>query len=362
MSNPITAGLSRRLLSWEGLLGAFAILLVVTAAITTPGFADGYNLGSSVARMAAKALMVLPLVFLIIAREIDISVASTAGLAGISFGMAVESGASTLVAVLVALVVGGACGALNGFFVAVLGLPSLVVTLGTLALFRGLCYVLVGGTPISTVPPEIISLGNDSILGTYIPAAIVPFLLLAPVFYIVLHKTPFGRRVFAIGGNPDTASYSGVRKSRIIFQLFVTSGLVAALAGIVHVGITSSAAPDGAIGYELDVVTVVFLGGVSFLGGKGRMTGVLWALVVVIAIRSMLQLQNFGAYGQAAVVGLVLIVSLLLANIVNRTSAMLASRRTKAQRLLQTPGGPDAGAETAAPASTGPADTSLPTK
>lgn len=325
--------LQTRILSWEGLLGAFAIALIIIAAVTTPGFSDGYNLGSSVARMAAKALMVLPLVFLIIAREIDISVASTAGLAGIAFGLTVQSSGSTLAAAAVALAVGLACGALNGFFVAVLGLPSLVVTLGTLALFRGLCYVLVGGTPISNMPPEIISLGNDSILGTYIPAAIVPFLLLAPVFYIVLHKTPFGRRVFAIGGNPDTASYSGVRKSRIIFQLFVTSGLVAALAGIIHVGITSSAAPDGAIGYELDVVTVVFLGGVSFLGGRGKMTGVFWALVVVIAIRSMLQLQNFGAYGQAAVVGLVLIVSLLMANIANRTSSMLASRRTRAQKL-----------------------------
>ncbi|BCW84163.1 ABC transporter permease [Arthrobacter sp. NicSoilE8] len=325
--------LQARLLTWEGLLGAFAILLILTAVLTTPGFADGYNLGSSVARMAAKALMVLPLVFLIIAREIDISVASIAGLTGITFGMVIQSGGSTPVAAVAALAVGLACGVLNGFLVAVLGLPSLVVTLGTLALFRGLCYVLVGGTPISNMPPEIISLGNDSILGTYIPAAIVPFLLLAPVFLVVLHKTPFGRRVFAIGGNPATASYSGVKNRKIIFELFVTSGLVAALAGIIHVGITSSASPDGALGYELDVVTVVFLGGISFLGGKGRMTGVFWALVVVIAIRSMLQLQNFGAYGQAAVVGLVLILSLLMANITNTVSSALAARRTRAQKL-----------------------------
>ncbi|XAZ32778.1 hypothetical protein AAHB34_09020 [Paenarthrobacter ureafaciens] len=157
--------------------------------------------------------------------------------------------------------------------------------------------------------------------------------MLAPVFFVVLHKTPFGRRVFAIGGNPATASYSGVKNRKIIFELFVTSGLVAALAGIIHVGITSSASPDGALGYELDVVTVVFLGGISFLGGKGRMTGVFWALVVVIAIRSMLQLQNFGAYGQAAVVGLVLILSLLMANITNTVSSALAARRTRAQKL-----------------------------
>ncbi len=332
--------LRSRLGAWEWLLGGFAILLIIVASITTLGFTDAYNLESSISRMSAKALFVLPLVFLIIAREIDISVASIAGLTGISYGLVVQAGGSHLIALATALVVGAACGAINGFFVAVLRLPSLVVTLGSLALFRGLCYVLVGGTPISPLPEELIAFANGSVGDSFIPLTIVPFLVLAPVAAIVLHRTVFGRRVYAIGGNPDAARYAGVRSRRIVFQLFVTSGVVAAIAGIIQIGITSSASPDSAVGFELDAITVVFLGGVSFLGGRGKISGVIWALIVVIAVRSMLQLQNFGAYGQAAVVGLILIVSLLLANLGIRISAARASRRARASTLP--PAGKDA--------------------
>jgi rhamnose transport system permease protein len=331
--SPAMAALRAKFASWEWLLGLFAVLLILTASATTIGFVDPYNLESSLSRMAAKALLALPLVFLIIAREIDISVASIAGLCGIAFGMVSQAGGSTVLAITVALTTGAACGAINGFLVAVLRLPSLVVTLGSLALFRGLCYVLVGGTPISQLPPEIVGFANSSIPGTFIPLAIVPFLILAAISAVLLHRTAFGRRVFAIGGNPDTARFAGVRNGRIVFQLFVASGIVSALAGLIQIGITSSAAPDGAIGFELDAITIVFLGGVSFLGGTGRMSGVLWALVVVITVRSMLQLQNFGAYGQAAVVGLILILSLLLANLAIKASAARATRRMLALTL-----------------------------
>ncbi len=325
--------LRSRVTSWEWLLGAFAIVLIVVASATTLGFSDAYNLESSISRMSAKALFVLPLVFLIIAREIDISVASIAGLSGIAYGLVVQAGGEHLAALGVAVLTGVACGAINGFFVAILRLPSLVVTLGSLALFRGLCYVLVGGTPISPLPDELIAFANGSVGDTFIPLTIVPFLILAPIAAVILHRTPFGRRVYAIGGNPDTARYAGVRSRAITFRLFVASGAVAAIAGIIQIGITSSAAPDSAVGFELDAITVVFLGGVSFLGGKGKLSGVFWALIVVIAVRSMLQLQNFGAYGQAAIVGLILIFSLLLANLGLRFSSARADRRTRATRL-----------------------------
>lgn len=322
-----------RITSWEWLLGAFAIVLFILASITTPGFTDAYNLESSISRMATKALLVLPLVFLIIAREIDISVASIAGLAGITYGLTVQAGLPNLAGVFVAIVTGLLSGGINGFFVAVMRLPSLVVTLGSLALFRGLCYVLVGGTPISPLPPELIEFANGSIGDTMIPLTIVPFLILAPIAALVLHRTVFGRRVYSIGGNPETARYAGVKSKKIIFQLFLTSGAVASTAGIIQIGITSSAGPDSAMGFELDAITVVFLGGVSFLGGKGKFTGVMWALVVVVIVRSMLQLQNFGAYGQAAVIGLILIFSLLLANLAQRLSVVRATRKARAARL-----------------------------
>jgi rhamnose transport system permease protein len=325
-------GVIERATSWDWLLGAFAIVVIVLAVVTTDNFTNSFNLESSLTRMAAKALMVLPLAMLIIAREIDISVASVAGLSGITFGMSVESGAPLPLAIVVALLTGAACGTFNGVLVTRLKLPSLIVTLGTLAMFRGLCYVLVGGTPINGMPEPLTDFVNGSVPGTFIPLAIVPFLILLPIAGVILHRTVFGRRVYAIGGNPDTARYSGVRAESVVLRLFVASGLAAGLAGIIQTGITSSASPDGLFGFELDVVTICFLGGISFLGGRGRMTGVAWALVIVIVLRSVLQLRNVAAFGQAAIVGVVLIVSLLLVNVVAKVGAARATRRTVAER------------------------------
>jgi rhamnose transport system permease protein len=321
------------LAGWEGILALVALGLLVTAVLSTPGFADSYNLESSLSRMGARALMVLPLVPLIIAREIDISVASIAGLSGIVLGLASGAGFPWWLAVAAALLAGGACGVVNAFFVT-LGLPSLIVTLGTLAVFRGLCYVLVGGTPVTTVPDQVLTFSYTDVPGTFIPWTFVPFLLLLPVFWVALHGTAWGRRVFAIGGSPETARYAGVRNRRMIAWMFVVSGFVSAGAGVVHTALNSSASPDAMLGFELDVVTVVFLGGVSFLGGRGRMSGVVWALVAVIVLRSMLQLLNVGAYAQSAAVGVLLIVSLLAANLVDRAREWAVTRRHE-QRLLE---------------------------
>lgn len=312
---------------WETALGACVIVLVIVMDAVTPGFTTDFNIANSVSLMSEKALMILPLVPLIIAREIDISVASIAGLSGACAGVALRDGHSVTAAVVVALLVGVACGTFNGVCVTVLELPSLVVTLGTLALFRGLCYVLLGGTPVSAIPTGLIDFGNDNLPGTYIPWDIVPFLILAPLFALMLHRLPTGRRIFAIGGNPDTALYSGVRQTKIRFLLFVVSGVVCSIAGIIDIGRTSQASPDGLLGYELDAITIVFLGGVSFLGGKGRMSGVVWALILVIALRSALQLHNVSAYAQGTAVGVLLIFSLLLSNIGHGLSDRLSRRR-----------------------------------
>ncbi|SBT89972.1 monosaccharide ABC transporter membrane protein, CUT2 family [Streptomyces sp. DI166] len=322
--------LRARLTSWDYILAALVVVLLVAASLTQPGFAGGFNFANSVSQMSDKALLVLPLALLIIAREIDISVASVAGLSGVVLGMALEAGGPLPLAITLALLAGTLCGALNGVLVTFVGLPSLVVTLGTLALFRGLCYVLLGGTPITDIPLSLTTFGNETIPRTYVPWDIVPFLVLAPLFALYLHRTAAGRRTYAIGGGPDIARYAGVRLNRIRFGLFVVSGAVAALAGVITVARTSQAAPDGALGFELDAITVVFLGGVSVLGGKGRMPGVCWALVLVVGLRSMLQLGNVSGYAQSAAVGALLILSLLATNTAHRVHAALTRRRLRA--------------------------------
>lgn len=324
-----------RLASWEWILAALTIVLLIVGFTTTPSFGTAYNFQSSVANMSEKALMALPLTLLILVRHIDISIASIAGLSGITMSLALQAGVPLPMALAITVVAGAACGALNGFFVTVLGMPSLLVTLGTLSLFRGLCYVLVGGTPI-LAPAEIVAFGNDTIPGTSIPLVIVPFVIAAPIFAIVLHRTAVGRRMFAIGGNPDTAAYSGVHNNRITFLLFVLSGIFSAVAGVIATGRSSSASPASLFGAELDCVTVVFLGGFSFLGGSGRMAGVFWAIGLVIGLRSLLLLNGASGDGQATAVGILLIGSLLAANIARRISATLRDRRSRAP--LDAPG------------------------
>jgi rhamnose transport system permease protein len=322
-----------KLRSWEFILLVLVVVVLVVAAATVPGFTRPFSISTGLATFAPAALMALPLALLVIVRDIDISVASIAGLSSVAAGLAIEAGQSVPVVVAAALVTGLLCGAVNGFFVAVMGLPALLVTLGTLALFRGLCYVLLGGTPISPLPEFFTVLGNDNIPGLVVPWAIAPFLVLAVVFGIVLHRTTVGRRIYAIGGNPETARYSGIRVARIRFVLFVVSGVVSGLAGMIYMGITSQVAPDGAQGLELDVITVVFLAGVSVLGGKGRITGVVLASILILALRKSLQLMNVSGYTQGIAVGGVLIASLLVTNLSQRFIGSVRDRRRPASQL-----------------------------
>jgi rhamnose transport system permease protein len=309
-----------RLGTWPNALAVLTIALFLLAANTVDGFNSAANLSQVAAGIAEKGLMVLPLAMIIIAREIDLSVASIAGLSSVTFGSLVSHGWSLGAAVLAALVVGVLCGAFNGFFVAYCHLPSLIVTLGSLALFRGLCYVILESQSLSVFPNSVTNFGLGYIAGTWIPLAVVPLIIAIPIVGVALHATSTGRRIFAIGGSPSVALYSAVRVARLQFLLFVVSGLVCALAGIIYTARLSSARADNLFGFELDVITIVFLGGVSSLGGIGRISGVVWALGLVAILRNYLGLQEVGGDAQTTAVGLLLILSLLVAGLVTRLS------------------------------------------
>jgi rhamnose transport system permease protein len=291
------------------------------------------------------AVMAFPMALLVITRDIDISVASTAGLSAVIAGVVISHHGSTISATLAAVLAGLICGAINGFFVAVLDLPALLVTLGTLALFRGLCYVLLDG-PISPVPTFYDELGNNTLGTTVIPWALVPAIVAGVLTGVVLRGTPSGRRILATGGNPETARYAGVRTRRLRFGLFVASGLAAALAGMIQIGLTSQFSPDLAFGMELDVITIVFLGGVSVLGGHGSVPAVAWAGLLIMLIRKYLQLQNVSGYAQGVTIGIVLIGSLLLNNAAQR---FLTARRASDTVSVPVAAGAAWGARTAPP-------------
>ncbi len=317
-----------RLSQWHYLLAYATAAVAAVAAVTTPGFLTDNNINQLMAGVSDRALLILPMALIIIIREIDLSVASVMGLASVTLGVTTRAGVPLSLALVITLLVGAATGLFNGFFVAVFRLPAIIVTLGSLALFRGLCYIILGSESISVFPEALTNFGYMNVPGTLIPYTIVPFGVLAVCYAIVLHRTATGRRILAIGGNPEAARYSGVRTRRLQIWLFVTTGVVCALGGIIYTARLSSARADNAFGLELDVVTIVFLGGVSMLGGKGNIPGVVCALGFVSIVRNVMGLRDVGGDEQGTVIGLILIGSLMLSNTVGAEFA-----RRRRQRL-----------------------------
>lgn len=319
---------------WDLLLAFSCAAMFAYAAIFVPNFLSGFNLSQLAASAAEKALLILPMTLLIITREIDLSIASVLALTSVIFGLLVQAEIPTLLAIPLTLVFGGLLGAFNGFLVVGFGLQSLVVTLGTMALYRGIGYILLGTGSVNILPPAIVDFGINNLPGTDIPWTIVPFLLLAPVFALILQKTPTGKRIYALGGNPDVAKYSGINTGRMTLNLFVISGVVAAIAGIVYTARLSNARANNALGMELDAITIVLLGGVSVFGGKGRLTGVILALVLIAVIRNVLALNQIGGDAQGMIIGMLLIVSLLAGNYWRSTQELL----TRSRALRETKG------------------------
>lgn len=315
-----------RIGNWDNFLAAITITVIAYAIFRVPNFASAFNISQAVAGISERALIVLPMVFLIIAREIDLSVGSILALTSVVFGMLVQADVPLYLAIALTLLAGAICGAFNGMLVTALGLPSLVVTLGTMALFRGVGYILLGSGSINEFPDSFLDFGIDTVGNTPVPLTIVPFLLLAPLFAIALQKMPLGRRVYAIGGSPEAARYSGIRLARTVFGLFVTSGTVCAAAGMIYAARLANARANNALGIELDVITIALLGGISVFGGKGKLTGVLCALLLFATIRNVLGLMQIGGDAQGTVIGLLLIVSLLVSNAAERILAQVRAR------------------------------------
>lgn len=318
--------------SWDNFLAVLTVIVIVYAIFGVPNFFTAFNMSQAIAGVSERALIVLPMVLLIVGREIDLSVASILALSSVVFGMLIQAGLPLLPAIALTLLAGAACGAFNGLIVTWLKLPSLIVTLATMAMFRGVGYILLGVNSINDFPDAFLNFGINNVPGTLLPWTVVPFLVLAPTFLIVLQKMPVGRRIYAIGGSPDAARYSGVQLGRTVFGLFVTSGVICAIAGMVYAARLANARADNAVGIELDVITIALLGGVSVFGGKGRLTGVFWAMLLVATLRNVLGLLQVGGDAQGTVIGLLLIVSLTASNaaqhLFGRLKLNLSSRKS----------------------------------
>ena len=326
--------LGRRLLRWETALVALLVVVGLVGEQTSPGFLTGANLFYLGLDVGEIALLSLPLTMIIIAGEIDLSIASILGLTSALLGWLWNAGWALELIFPTVLVAGALAGALNGFLVTRLGLPSLAVTIGTLALYRGLAFVILGDQAVADFPSSYTRYGTTPIPGTSIPYPIALFAVLAVVFGIVLHATPFGRSVFAIGANQEAAFFSGIRVRRTKFILFVLSGAMAGLGGIVYTLRFASARADNGAGLELAVVAAVLLGGVSIFGGRGTLGGVVAAVFLLGGVRSALILNDVSNDILNVVTGLLLIVSVIAPN------ASAAIGRAVGRRRAATPATP----------------------
>jgi rhamnose transport system permease protein len=287
--------------------------------------------------MAPILLMALPMTLIIITGEIDLSVASTLGLSAVVTGLLVhDHGWSVPAAAVVALVVGMLAGALNGFLVAYVGLPSLAVTIGTLALYRGLAEGLIQTDRIAEFPSSWQDWPTERIGDTNIPNIMIPVAVLVVVFALLLHFTSFGRGIYEIGLSSETAHFSGVDVARTKLLLFVMSGFVASLAGVYVMLKSDSVAIDTGVGFELKVIASVLLGGVSIFGGRGALHGVIAGVLLIAVLNSALQLSNQGSEIIQIIIGLLLVVSVIASSFLPRIRELFP-RRAVASAPLKTP-------------------------
>ena len=292
--------------SWEIALLGVAVLVFIFNSLASPYFLDLWNLSDATFNFTEKAIIALPMALLIIGRDIDLSVASIIAICSVAMGLVAQAGGGITLIVLTGMSVGMLAGAINGFLVTYYAIPSIVVTIGTMSLFRGLSYIILGDGVLKDYPDGFSFFGQGYVVGA-LSFELVFFLVVALLFYLLLHRTVFGRVVFAIGNNPTAAFYSGVAVNRYRFLLFVLVGLASGIASVMLTSRLGSTRPTIALGWELSIITMVVLGGVSILGGSGSILGVVIAVFLMGLVTFGLGLLNVPGIVMSVVIGMMLI-------------------------------------------------------
>jgi rhamnose transport system permease protein len=305
-------------LQWDRFVPVLAVATLLVGSFQNDKFLTTSNMTFLIQSIAEIMLIAFSMTFLIIAGEIDLSVSSIAALSSCTLGYVWEHTGNIPVAVVSAILVGALCGAFNGLLVTRLGLQSLAVTIGTLALYRGLCFALLGDDRLTPFPVSFTSLNYKGVLGTWVPYVTVLLVVFGLVFGVVLHATRRGRWVFAIGQSKDAARFVGIPVGRTVLLLFVTNGVMAGVAGAVYTVRFASARPDGAVGLELEVIAAALFAGVSIFGGVGTMWAVASSVVFLGAIRSLLRLNGATANELTIVTGSLLLLSVVIPAIATR--------------------------------------------
>ena len=301
----------RLIASWEAVLVLLLAGVILLNSQLSPYFLDYYNLIDSTFSFSEKALIALPMALLIISREIDVSVASIVALCAVLMGAAGEAGAPVWALVATGLAAGTLAGLTNGLVVTALGVHSIVVTIGTLSLYRGIAVAILGDEAYITFPGGFSWFGQHY-LGGVVPVEFVFFIVAVAIFGVFLHFTIYGRRIFAVGTNPDAARYSGIGIARYRIGLFALTGFMCGLAAILLTSRLSSVRLNIATGWELQVITMVVLGGVGIAGGTGTIIGVTLAVFLIGLLTFGLSLINVPGIVLNIYIGLMLIGAIAL--------------------------------------------------
>ncbi|WP_237481411.1 ABC transporter permease [Lichenibacterium dinghuense] len=317
LPDSLMSPLRRFATSWEALLLAVAAAVFVANSLASPYFLDVWNLSDATFNFTEKSIIALAMAFVVMAGEIDLSVGGIVALSSTAMGEAAAAGVGTPGLVAVGLGVGAACGLFNGLLVARLGLPSIMATIGTMSLYRGVSYLALGDGVLKDYPAGFGWFGQGYVAGP-LSFEFACFLVLAVIAGVALHRTVFGRAVRAIGSNPFAALFSGLRVGRIRLVLFLLTGLASGLAAVMLTGRLGSTRPSIALGWELDVVTIVVLGGISIQGGSGTVPGVVIAAFVMGLVTYGLGLLNVPGIVMSIVVGALLIGTIALPILVGR--------------------------------------------
>jgi rhamnose transport system permease protein len=315
-----------RLKSWEGLLLVILIVVVGFNIFMTPFYLHAQNQINLFELHIEKIIVALIMTFIIINAEIDLSVASVMGLAGAVMAVMVEKGVPIELGIVAGLLTGVLAGTFNGFMVSYVGLSSLVVTLAGLIGYRGLAHVLLENRSVGNYPAWFDRLGQQPLVGPF-PLAIIVFFVSLVIALIILQWSGFGRYVFVIGNSREVARYSGVNVRRVKMTLFAMSGFIAAFSGLLLAARLGSMRGDTAQGGELDIITMVLLGGVSIFGGTGSLFGVLLSILIILNLRNGMGLLNISGDTQTGVIGALLILSVLVPNIAREIRGIWNRRR-----------------------------------
>ncbi len=311
----------KRFLRWESLLAAVFVAEFVLFASISPYFLDVYTLSDATFNFTERAIVALPLALLIIAGEIDISIAAIIALSSVSMGLGAASGAGTGTVVCIGLGTGLAAGMINGALVTLGRVPSIVATIGTMTLFRGAAYAVLGDRVLKDYPPGFEAFGQGYLVGP-VSNELGLFVLFAVVFGVFLHYTRWGRVIFAVGANPVASRFAGVPVDRYRFALFSLTGLFAGLAAVLLTSRLGSTRPSIAQGWELEIISMVILGGVSVWGGKGSILGVVLAALVFGLITFGLGLMNIPGIVMSIFVGSLLILVVAVPALLERVKAV----------------------------------------